>query len=635
MNSKSDNEILKRHVAPTKILVALILPAPSAIVAPSSEFPLALVALTVRKSVRPLPSYRFALRYTSHHMDRFTSGSSSSHSPSDHSSSRHFILGHSLSRHTPPDTTDVDSSTPQIFVHPPLARTSWCSEAYLSWRSAPLSTIALVPSRTDLLIPCKRFMDSFSLEDNVEEDIDMDMLEDIKSNETAIEVAVDRDVEAGIDAGIGMEVNVGIDVEDEVEDEVESSDRGTIKVGVDMDVGIDISNGMLMPNVVEHLEQDEFRQVCKDHDDTRRRLRRLESFVERRLGFLTAVVTAVASPVRVLELDTHSSSEADPSKKSLPPVSVAYMVLPFLCFEDSKSDNEILKRHVAPTKILVALILPAPSAIVAPSSEFPLALVVAPLEIRQRQSILIRPGEDIHIDHSSSRHFILGHSLSRHTPPDTTDADSSTLQIFVHLPLARTSWCSEAYLSWRTSFVRFVRIVMILGGDLGGWNHLLRDVWDSVLSLNTTITRSGMTPEAIKELINRCVEEALAAFEVTRAANAFKSENQSQNGSDGDNGNGHYRSDYPKLKDQNHGNKSRNKNGVGEARGKAYVLGGGDANPYLNGVKDVSYAYELADGRVSETNTVLRGCALGLLGCNSIGQQFDGSKVEGICCKKR
>ncbi|GJR63564.1 putative reverse transcriptase domain-containing protein [Tanacetum coccineum] len=115
---------------------------------------------------------------------------------------------------------------------------------------------------------------------------------------------------------------------------------------------------------------------------------------------------------------------------------------------------------------------------------------------------------------------------------------------------------------------------------------------------------------------------------------------------------GHYRSDCPKLKDQNHGNKTRNKNGVGEARGKAYVLGGGDANLDSNIVTgtfllnnhyasmlfdsgvdrslvsttfstlldiipdtlDVSYVVELADGRISETNTVLRGCTLRLLG---------------------
>nr|GEV08347.1 reverse transcriptase domain-containing protein [Tanacetum cinerariifolium] len=77
---------------------------------------------------------------------------------------------------------------------------------------------------------------------------------------------------------------------------------------------------------------------------------------------------------------------------------------------------------------------------------------------------------------------------------------------------------------------------------------------------------------------------------------------------------GHYKSDCPKLKDQNRGNKSRNKNGVGEVRGKAYVLGGGDANLDSNVVKDVSYAIELADMRIFETNIVLRGCTLSLLG---------------------
>ncbi|GKF38766.1 hypothetical protein Tco_0118827 [Tanacetum coccineum] len=53
-----------------------------------------------------------------------------------------------------------------------------------------------------------------------------------------------------------------------------------------------------------------------------------------------------------------------------------------------------------------------------------------------------------------------------------------------------------------------------------------------------TVTRSGMTPEAIEELINRRVEEALATHEEARAANALEAENQSQNGSDGDNRNG-------------------------------------------------------------------------------------------------
>ncbi|GKD40153.1 putative reverse transcriptase domain-containing protein [Tanacetum coccineum] len=113
---------------------------------------------------------------------------------------------------------------------------------------------------------------------------------------------------------------------------------------------------------------------------------------------------------------------------------------------------------------------------------------------------------------------------------------------------------------------------------------------------------------------------------------------------------GHYRNECPKFKNQNRGNKAGKK--TKEARGKAYVLGGGEANPDSNVVTgmfllnnhyasmlfdlgtdrsfvsttfstllditpdtlDVSYAVELADGRISETNTVLRGCTLGLLG---------------------
>ncbi|GKF94425.1 hypothetical protein Tco_0284125, partial [Tanacetum coccineum] len=39
-------------------------------------------------------------------------------------------------------------------------------------------------------------------------------------------------------------------------------------------------------------------------------------------------------------------------------------------------------------------------------------------------------------------------------------------------------------------------------------------------------------------LVNRRVEEALPAYEATRAANALEAESQSQNDSGGDNGNG-------------------------------------------------------------------------------------------------
>ncbi|GJS98782.1 hypothetical protein Tco_0819952 [Tanacetum coccineum] len=478
-DSESDTEIPERHVSPTtsipEIPNAPILPAPSAIVAPLSEYPLAHVValpeirrrrailirpgedipigrlyrthpggpcrtLTTRKLVRPLPSHRLALRYTSHHLDHFTSRSSSSHSSSDHSSSGHYISGHSLSGHTPLDTTDADLSTPSRFVHPSLAKTPRCSEAYLCWRSAPLSimyppttsessaidsssessvgpsrkrcrspaatvtssihaTRALVPSRADLLPPRKRFRDSISLEDSVEEDIDTDVLEDIEADATAVKVAVDRDVVTGIDAGIDLEVNVGIDVEDEVEDEVESSDRGTMEDIYDRVIEIplqrieDIETGQKelvlrsliaggekasLLDQVAFLERSNARLRGTMMMERARADRRLETFAVRRLGFVHDVVYG-------LWANSRTSSCFD---------SLAY----------------------------------------------------------------------------------------------------SSLLLF--------TYSGKTY------------------------------------SINITITRSGMTPKAIKELINRRVEEALAAYEATHSANALEVKNQSQNSSNGDNGNG-------------------------------------------------------------------------------------------------
>ncbi|GKD85360.1 hypothetical protein Tco_1356514, partial [Tanacetum coccineum] len=110
------------------------------------------------------------------------------------------------------------------------------------------------------------------------------------------------------------------------------------------------------------------------------------------------------------------------------------------------------------------------------------------------------------------------------------------------------------------------------------------------------------------------------------------------------------------MRNWNHGNRVRNKTGNqtggNEATAKAYTIGRGGTNPDSNVVTgtfllnncyasmlfdlgadrsfvlftfssfldvapstlDTSYAVELADGRISEINVVLRGCTLGLLG---------------------
>nr|GEZ75644.1 putative reverse transcriptase domain-containing protein [Tanacetum cinerariifolium] len=118
----------------------------------------------------------------------------------------------------------------------------------------------------------------------------------------------------------------------------------------------------------------------------------------------------------------------------------------------------------------------------------------------------------------------------------------------------------------------------------------------------------------------------------------------------------HFRKDFPKLRNQNHGNQTRNKTGNktggNEVTTRAYAIGRGGKNPDSNVVTgtfllnncyafmlfnsgadrsfvsttfstlldvspstlDTSYAIELADRRISETNIVLIGCTLGLLG---------------------
>ncbi|GKE59759.1 hypothetical protein Tco_1510126 [Tanacetum coccineum] len=135
-----------------------------------------------------------------------------------------------------PPTTSESSAGDSSYESSAGPSRKRCRSPATTVTSSIHATRALVPSRADFLLPCKRFRDSISPEDIVEEDIDTDVLEDIEADATTIEVAVDRDVEAGIDKGIGMEVDVG----DDLEDEVESNDRGTIEVGVDVVAGIDI-----------------------------------------------------------------------------------------------------------------------------------------------------------------------------------------------------------------------------------------------------------------------------------------------------------------------------------------------------------------------------------------------------------
>nr|GEV20327.1 hypothetical protein [Tanacetum cinerariifolium] len=570
-------------------------------------------------------------------------------------------------------TIDADSSTLLRFVHPSLARNPRCSEAYLYWRSTPLSTMyppttyessagdssskssarpshkrcrshaatvtssihatrALVPSRTDLLPPRKRFTDSISPENSVEEDIDTDVLEDIKANATAIEVAADRDVKAGIDTGIGIEFDVRVDVEDEVEEEVESSDRGTMEVEVKMVVGIGIPDVMLMPDVVERLKQveevaslerskerlrgimmmermradrfrrrarfmkSELRHIHRFRYYDRMRFRRLETFTVRRLEALDAYEANRAANALEAENQSQNSSDGDNGNGG-----------------NGNGEN--------------------------------------------------RNGEN---GNGGNRNPNENNRGSRHVARECTYQDFMKCQ-----PLNFKG--TEGVIGLKRWFEKMETVFRISNCPEKYQVKADYDVHQMVPEEEDRVKKFiGGLPDNI--------QGKLIATEPTRLQDAdYKVTNSTTSTQRGQVVNqrvvtcfecgrqGHYRSDFPKLKDQNHGNKDRNKNGVGKARGKAYVLGGGDVNIDSNIIKgtfllnneyasmifdsganrsfisttfstlldvtpdtlDVRYAVELADRRISETNTILKGYTLGLL-CHSFNIDLMPVELDGV-----
>ncbi|GKA47265.1 hypothetical protein Tco_0740148 [Tanacetum coccineum] len=190
---------------------------------------------------------------------------------------------------------------------------------------------SLAPTRDDLLPPRKRFRDSYLSEASIEEDVEVGPIEtgvDIElgigdGDDVRDHVEIDpRDVrddteEYEANTSAGDMVEVGIDpmsaliVEDEIiepagEDSSDSSGTrdGIVRSFKDMPIDLDdvvrdfyhqMSEVRAMLDIERDrvnslrlhmsLSQEEFRQVRRDRDDTRGRLRRLESYVERRLGF--------------------------------------------------------------------------------------------------------------------------------------------------------------------------------------------------------------------------------------------------------------------------------------------------------------------------------------------------------------
>ncbi|GJX87413.1 putative reverse transcriptase domain-containing protein [Tanacetum coccineum] len=396
--------------------------------------------LTARKRVRPIPARRLAWRRVSHHSsDRHSSPDSSSSSlPSDHS----------LSGHTPPDTTDADTSTPPRFVHRSHDRTPRRSEAFRRWRSAPLSTPypqttsksslglsskrsvdsfshssgssrkrcrsptvsvpspthdsrSIAPTPADLLPPRKRFRDSYSPEDSGEEHMEVDTADAEAVADVGISDGVVAHPEDSID--MGVEIAASDVREDDEEFEAEASAADTREIAVD-------------PLAIGDSSESS-RGGIPDLEDT------------------IYDIVHYMSEVRI----------------------------------DRITEIETTQRQLEASQLVAS---------------------------GERASLVERIGS-LRLEYLKVRAML---SIER----DRVDS------LRWHMALSQ-----EEFRQVRRD----------------------RDDTRRRLRRTMTITRSGMTPEAIEELVNRRVEEALAAHEATRAANALETENQSQNSSDGDNGN--------------------------------------------------------------------------------------------------
>nr|GEU47765.1 hypothetical protein [Tanacetum cinerariifolium] len=200
---------------------------------------------------------------------------------------------------------------------------------------------------------------------------------------------------------------------------------------------------------------------------------------------------AVASPDGVLKLDTHSSSEADPSESSLPPIFVAPMVSPFLYSDNLESDTEMPERHDIPIGRLYCTHPGGPCrALTAIKSVGPLPSHRLALRYTSHHSDRFTSRSSS--DHSSSDHFSSEHSTSDHSSSgySTLDHSSSGHSTSVHSLSRHTPLMSI----WK-AFGRNTRDLGSFGEEIDKTKNLNQHL--SRISTQRLKTASQITCDAI------------------------------------------------------------------------------------------------------------------------------------------
>nr|GEV17389.1 retrotransposon protein, putative, Ty3-gypsy subclass [Tanacetum cinerariifolium] len=466
----------------------------------------------------------------------------------------------------------------------------------------------------------------------------------------------------GIGDGVGVDIKDGIGMgfeiaasdirEDEEEFEAEASTGGTMEIVIDPLVtgGISESTRGDAPNlkdtlydIVHYMSEEEFCQICRDRDDARRRLKRLESLVKRRM----AIIRFGMTPGAIEELIAHRVADTLANYKVTRAANTLEAESQSQNANDDNNGNgrngkgnhggggnnengdlNENGRSAMPVARMCTyqdfmkcqpLNFKGTEGVVCLTRWFEKMEIMFHINNCPKvYQVKMVPGEEDQIERSdeNNRNFksnqrdnraqqpqfkrqnVRGSNLARYT------AGGNDGQVYVgpH-PL-----CNKCKL-------HHVGPCGVKCRSCGKVGHLTRDckpVVPTIINQRTLVVNQ-------------------------RSATCFECGRQ-----------GHFKKDCPKLKNQNQGNRPV----ILEARGKAYAIGEGDANLGSNIVTgtfllnnhyayilfdsganrsfvlttfstlldiipdtlDVCYAVELTDERIAKTNTMLRGCTIGLLG---------------------
>ncbi|GJX24779.1 putative reverse transcriptase domain-containing protein [Tanacetum coccineum] len=574
-------------------------------------------------------------------------------------------IHHSLSGHTPPHTTNADSFTPQRFVHRSVSRTprhSSSSKRSLDssspspgpshkicrspTASVPSSTHVsrlIAPTPADLLLPCKRFRDSYSPEDSGEEHMEVDTADAEADADVGISEGVVAHAEDSID--IGVEITASDVREDDEEFEAEASAADMREIVVDplaigdsfessrggildledtiydivyymSEVRIDriteiettqrqLETSQLIDSLCWHmaLSQEEFHQVHRNRDDTRRRLRRLES------ALAAHEATRIANAL-VAENQSQNGSDGGDGNDGNGNSENGNG-------ENGNGGNGNPNENGRGDRP------------VAKECTYQDFIKCQPLNFKGTEGVI-----------GLKRWFEKMETMFHISNCPEKSQVKEIMKLMTEVYCPRNEIQKMETELWNLT---------LKNNDLTAYTQRFQELTMMCTKMGNVIAVEPMRLQDAVRIANKLMDQKLKGYAMKNAKNKRRLEvNQGDN-----------HGQQPPFKRPNvgegkdtSGNKVGNKNGFIEARGKAYVLGGGDANPNSNVVNgtfllnnhyafilfdsgadrsfvsttfstllditpdtlDVSYAVELADRRISETNTLLRGCTLGLLG---------------------